>query len=218
MVVNTLKISFCADHSWREKRGPSESSGGGEGGEGCGVGWGGVGEKRKIGITHKREEERGRCFLPLETSALSLGTRQRQYKKRYVQQTRAKQRGEEKKKKKRSDNNLLFVVTVTKLVMKPEPGSSCLSGCPGRGLGAVSGEWESGEIEIARCDHNLHSAELAQLSGLELAAFPLCSLITLLPFIKVSEAGRGGGCIKIYFLAPNCVFSCFFYLSPQFFL
>lgn len=44
-----------------------------------------------------------------------------------------------KKKKKRSDNNLLFVVTVTKLVMKPEPGSSCLSGCLGRGLGAVSG-------------------------------------------------------------------------------
>lgn len=34
----------------------------------------------------------------------------------------------EREREKKSDNNLLFVVTATKLVMKPEPGSSCLSG------------------------------------------------------------------------------------------
>lgn len=134
------------------------------------MGWGAVGwvRKGKSALLIKERKKGGDVFFPWKPP-LSLGTCQRQYKKRYAQQTRAKRR---RGKKKRSDNNLLFVVTVTKLVMKPEPGSSCLSGCPGRGLGAVSGEWESGEIEIARCDHNLHSAELAQLSGLELAFVP----------------------------------------------
>lgn len=176
--------------------------------EGDGVGWV---RKGKSALLIKERKKGGDVFFPWKPP-LSFGTCQRQYKKRYAQQKRAKQR--EKKEKKRSDNNLLFVVTVTKLVMKPEPGSSCLSGCPGRGLGAVSGEWESGEIEIARCDHNLHSAELAQLSGLELASFPLCSLITLLPFIKVSGRvkQRAGSRSVVVFLAPNCVFSCF-YLS-----
>lgn len=122
---------------------PSESSGGeGWGRDGTGVGgvragrWerrdggegGKVGEKRKIGITHEREEERARCFLP---SAAKRGD----IKKRFTPQTRAQEKrgegvgGQRKREgKKKSDNNLLFVVTATKLVMKPEPGSSCLSG------------------------------------------------------------------------------------------
>lgn len=56
MVVNTLKISFCADHSWRE--GARESSG-----ERRGKGGGkrrGRGAFKKIDITHKRGKDRRR--------------------------------------------------------------------------------------------------------------------------------------------------------------
>lgn len=65
MVVNTLKISFCADHSWRE--GASESSGEGrtkgggerkEEGEGCFFFL-----KSKIDVTHEREKDRGGRFF-----------------------------------------------------------------------------------------------------------------------------------------------------------
>lgn len=100
------------------------------GAEGRGGRRGKVGEKRKIGITHEREEERARCFLPSSAKRGDIK------KKRFAPQTRTQgEKGEggggqrkRERKKKKSDNNLLFVVTATKLVMKPEPGSSCLSG------------------------------------------------------------------------------------------
>lgn len=76
-----------------------------------------VGEKRRIGITHEREEERARCFLPSAAKRGDIKKREREGGG-----------GQRKEGKKKSDNNLLFVVTATKLVMKPEPGSSCLSG------------------------------------------------------------------------------------------
>lgn len=83
-----------------------------------------AGEKRRIGVTHEREEESARCFLPSSAKRGDIKL-----------QTRAQEKGRESKgaedkerKKKKSDNNLPFVVTVTKLVMKPEPGSSCLCG------------------------------------------------------------------------------------------
>lgn len=62
MVVNTLKISFCADHSWRE--GARESSGEKrrkEGGKRRGKGK----KKKKIDITHKEQK--------IEVEGFSLG-------------------------------------------------------------------------------------------------------------------------------------------------
>lgn len=58
MVVNTLKISFCADHSWRE--GARQSSGerrrkGGEKRRGKGA-------LKKIDITHKEKKTEGEGF------------------------------------------------------------------------------------------------------------------------------------------------------------
>lgn len=97
--------------------------------EGRGGKRGKVGEKRKIGITHEREEERARGFLPSSAKRGDIK------KSDLPPQTRTQgKKGEggggqrKREKKKKSDNNLLFVVTATKLVMKPEPGSSCLSG------------------------------------------------------------------------------------------
>lgn len=106
MVVNTLKISFCADHSWREKGGrvkvvEREGGWGESGGEGERR-WGGVVwvRKGKSALLIKERKKGGDVFFPWKPP-LSLGTsRQRQYKKRYAQQTRAKQREREKKKKK----------------------------------------------------------------------------------------------------------------------
>lgn len=84
---------------------PSESSGGeGKGGLGGGSGGlgerGKVGEKRKIGITHEREEERARCFLPSSAKRGNI-------KKRFAPQTRTQEKREkgvedkEREKKKR---------------------------------------------------------------------------------------------------------------------
>lgn len=88
-----------------------------------------VGEKRKIGITHEREEERARCFLP---SSAKRGDIKKAICRRRHGRRKKREKGvedkERERKKKKSDNNLLFVVTATKLLMKPEPGSSCLSG------------------------------------------------------------------------------------------
>lgn len=62
---------------WEEERG---SEGGREGG-------GVVGEKRRIGVTHEREEERVRCFLPSSAKSGDI-------KQRFALQTRAQEERE----------------------------------------------------------------------------------------------------------------------------